>query len=309
MSIQNKISYSVVVPVYNGESTLKNINEQLITFFRSKQLSFELIYVDDRSNDDSWKLLNEIHSLFPNEVTIIRFTKNYGQHKATMCGIEESKGEFVITIDDDLEQSPLDVEKLIEYQQNTGSMLTYGIYPDDKSQSVRKVLTRFYKLISKVEGKEKGKGSSFRLISKQLTDKVKKHNNSFLFIDEIFLWYIPKAEFVKLTRNENKQKSRYSLFKLIRMTLNVIIYTTTLPLHLFIFIGFSLSSINFIVGLYFLFKKFFYHAEHGFTSIIVSILFITGIILIGMGILGVYIARIYSMLNKAPSYNIDEKKC
>ena len=226
-----------------------------------------------------------------------------------MCGIEESSGEFIVTMDDDLEHVPRDIAKLIHSYEETKSQLTYGVYSDDKTQSIRKVLTGLYKLLSKAEGKEKGKGSSFRLITRDLADKIKTHSKSFLFIDEMFLWYIPHGTYVKMDREGGKKKSRYSLFKLIRLTFHVILYTTTIPLQLFIFAGFGLAMINFLVGVYYLIKKLFFHAELGYTSIIVSILFTSGIVLIGLGILGVYIARVYNLLNNAPPYNVAEKKC
>ena len=283
--------------------------EIYLEFFKQKKLSFEIIYVDDYSLDDSWNTLLEIKKLNEGCVKIIRFAKNFGQHKATICGIEHSLGQFVITIDDDLEKLPEDIAFLIESQNKTNAQLTYGMYPDDKTQSIRKILTRFYKLLSKVEGKEKGKGSSFRLITRDLADKIKSHNSSFLFLDEIFLWYIPHGEYVPLNKVEESQKSRYSLFKLIKLTFSVMLYTTTIPLQLFIVFGFGLAITNFIIGAYYIIKKLFFDVELGFTSVIVSILFTSGIILLGMGILGIYISRIYSMLSKAPPYNIAEKKC
>lgn len=310
MSLEtSSIDYSVIVPVFNGADNLKQLNDRLINFFRSNNYSFEIIYVDDYSIDDSWDILEKLYENNSSVVKIIRFAKNFGQHKATICGIEYSKGSFVITIDDDLEKAPEDIKFLIESQSISKADLTYGMYPDDKTQTIRKILTRFYKFLSKAEGKEKGKGSSFRLLTRDLANKIIPHSNSFLFLDEIFLWYIPKGEYVRLESVGERKRSRYSLLKLIKLTFHVILYTTTIPLQLFIFFGFSLALVNFLIGMFYLFKKIFFSSELGFTSVIVSILFTTGIILLGMGILGIYISRIYNLLNNAPPYNIAEKKC
>ena len=309
--MNQKIDISVVIPVFNAEDTLVELNHQIVSFMSQKEYTYEIIYVDDRSLDNSWRILQELNSNTPGTVKIIRFTKNFGQHEATMCGMLHAAGKNIITMDDDLEHNVADIEKLIHLKKETKAKVVYGMYPNDESQRIRKILTRFYRFLSKKEGDKKAKGSSFRLIDASVVQHLKKHEFSFVWLDEMFLWYAPSPKFVdlKLNGNNNRRKSRYSLFRLIRLTFHIMLQTTTIPLQLIITFGFGLSFLNFIIGIYYLLKKIFFGSQLGFTSVIVSILFTSGIILIGIGVLGIYISRINSIVNKEPHFSIDDKKC
>ncbi|PCI96758.1 MAG: hypothetical protein COB15_09220 [Flavobacteriales bacterium] len=309
--MNQEVAISIVIPIFNAEETLVELNHQIVSFMNQKEYTYEVIYVDDRSIDNSWEILSELQKNTPKKIKIIRFTKNFGQHEATMCGMLHAIGQNIITMDDDLEHDVADIEKLLTFKKETNAKVIYGVYPNDEYQIIRKTLTRFYRFLSKNEGEDKAKGSSFRLLGTDVVQHLKKHKYSFVWLDEIFLWYAPTPEFINLKLNENKQsrKSRYSLFRLIRMTFHVGLYTSTRPLQWFITLGFSMSLLNFIIGTYYLLKKIFLGAELGFTSVIVSVLFSTGIILIGIGVLGIYISRINSIVNKKPHYSVDDKKC
>ena len=308
---QEKLDISVVIPIFNAEITLVELNHQLISFLNGKNILYEVIYVDDHSSDSSWKILQDLQVNNISIVKVIRLAKNVGQHESLMCGLNFSKGESIVTMDDDLEHSPGDIEVLLEAKKVSNSSILYGMYPSDKSQRVRRMLKRVYRFLSKSEGINKAEGSSFRLLDASIVNNIKKHEYSFIWLDEMFLWYNPNPEFVQLNRVENgaNKVSRYSLFKLIGLTFNVMLYTTTIPLRLFIYVGFSLSVINFIIGTFYIIKKLALGSQVGYTSLIVSILFTSGIILIGIGIIGIYLSRLYSLMNKEPRYTIEEKKC
>ena len=308
---QTEINISIIIPVFNAEETLVELNHQIVSFMNEKGYSYEVIYVDDRSSDHSWKILTELQKNAPNQIKIIRFTENFGQHEATICGMLHATGKNIITMDDDLEHDVTDIEKLLRVKEKTKAKVVYGMYPNDESQRVRKILTQFYRFISKAEGANKAKGSSFRLLDANILKHLKKHEYSFVWLDEMILWYASSPEFVDLKLNENSKgkKSRYNLIHLIKLAVNIILHTTTIPLQLLITLGFSLSFVNFIIGTYYLLRKIFLGAQLGFTSVIVSILFTSGVILIGIGILGIYISRINRIVNKEPHYSVDEKKC
>jgi undecaprenyl-phosphate 4-deoxy-4-formamido-L-arabinose transferase len=308
---QEKLDISVVIPIFNAENTLVELNHQLISFLNGKNILYEVIYVDDHSSDSSWEILQDLQANNISIVKVIRLAKNVGQHESLMCGLNFSKGESIVTMDDDLEHSPGDIEVLLEAKKVSNSSILYGMYPSDKSQRVRRMLKRAYRFLSKSEGINKAEGSSFRLLDASIVNNIKKHEYSFIWLDEMFLWYNPNPEFVQLNRVENgaNKVSRYSLFKLIGLTFNVMLYTTTIPLRLFIYVGFSLSVINFLIGTFYIIKKLALGSQVGYTSLIVSILFTSGIILIGIGIIGIYLSRLYSLMNKEPRYTIEEKKC
>lgn len=303
------INYSIVIPVYGSENALEKVHQSLVSFFENKY-SYEIIFVDDASTDNSWEVLKKIKQTSAH-TTIIRLSKNFGQHGATVCGFKHAKGDFIITIDDDLEVHPKEIQKLIDNQKTTNADLVYGLYKKQNQPFFRGIFSGAYKLLSKLEGPQKGKGSSFRLIKKSLTEKLVHNHKQFVFIDELCLWYTKKLAFVDVEANpEFILKQRYKMVGLFKLTSTIIMFSSTLPLKLVTYIGFSLAAINFIIGIFFLIKKFYLKIEvEGYTSLIVSILFSTGIIIFCIGIVAQYISQVLKALNNAPSYSEDEIIC
>ena len=304
------VDYSIVVPVYNAEGSLDVLNKSICHFFESKQYSYEIIYVNDSSIDRSWDILKEIKKTNAC-ITIINFSKNFGQHAATMCGFKHAKGKFVVTLDDDMEAHPNEVEKLILSQQKSNADLVYGVYRKLNQSFLRRILTNFYKLISKVEGSKKGKGSSFRLLKYSLAKKLSDNHKHFVFIDELCLWYTSNIDFVNTESNkEFIDKRRYNIASLFSLTTNLIMFSSTYPLKIVTNIGMALATINFGSGTYFLIKKIFYKISYdGYASLIVSILFSTGLIIFCIGILAQYISKLLKTTNNAPSYSESEVIC
>ena len=296
----------MVVPVYGAENSLELLNKALHGFFANRY-TYEIIYVNDCSTDNSWNVLKHIQASHEH-VTIINFSKNFGQHAATMCGFKYAKGEFVITIDDDLEAHPNEIEKMIVAQRKTEADLLYGVYPKLNQSFLRKILTSIYKFSSKVEGKKKGKGSSFRLLKHTLAKKLSDNHQHFVFIDELCLWYTSKVDFINVEPNKHFiDKKRYTLSSLFSLTANLVMFSSTFPLKLVTRIGIGLSVINFIIGSHYLLKKLFLNTPvSGYTSLIVSILFSTGLIIFCIGIIAQYLAQVLKAMNNAPCYNESE---
>jgi glycosyltransferase involved in cell wall biosynthesis len=301
--------YSVIIPVYQSENCLEKVHQSITSFFENRY-EYEIIYVDDASEDLSWEVLKKIKQSSA-KTTIIRLSKNFGQHAATVCGFKYAKGDFIVTMDDDLEVHPLEILKLIEHQDKYDSDVVYGIYKKQNQPFFRGILTGIYKFSSKLEGSEKGKGSSFRLIKNKLSSKIALNHTQFTFIDELCLWYTQKITFVNVIANPDYiLKKRYGMIGLLRITSNVVMFSSTLPLKFVTQMGMLLAFINFLIGSIFIVKKFYFKIDvEGFTSLIVSILFSTGMIIFCLGIMAQYISQSLKALNNAPSYNEDEIIC
>lgn len=300
------INYSIIVPVYGAENSLVLLNNSIKEFFENKY-TYEIIYINDCSLDDSWDVLKKIKS--ENDcVTIINFNRNFGQHAATICGFKYAKGDCIITIDDDLEAHPKEIEKLIASQEQTNADLVYGVYKKLNQTIIRKILTSIYKFLSKVEGDKKGKGSSFRLLKKSLAKKISDNHKQFVFIDELCLWYTSKIDFIETESNKNYiHKSRYSISSLFSLSGNVILFSSTFPLKFVTRMGVGLATINFIIGIHYLLKKIFLKTPvDGYTSLIVSILFSTGLIIFCIGIIAQYLSQVLKSVNNAPCYSESE---
>ena len=305
--MSSHVTYSLVIPVYNNQEGVTILVETVFTTLTAT--SFELILVDDFSSDLTWKKLKELKQRYP-EIKIIRLSKNVGQHVATLCGINESLGEFVLTMDDDLIVLPSEFSKLIETRNQASAKVVYGEFESNFGWK-RKLLTFLYKKASKIEGENKGRGSSFRLIEGQLARTMASQHSNFVFIDEFLLWYTDEVEFVQVEKNENASTvSRYSTRDLIQKTGHLIMYSSDFPLKLVTYLGFIMSGVNLLIGVFFLYRKFIDKiTEEGYASLIVSILFSTGLIIFSLGILSQYVRKILRNQNNEPLYYISDKEC
>jgi glycosyltransferase involved in cell wall biosynthesis len=303
------LQYSIVIPAYHAENSIEKLYEELNKFFIANNYSFETIIVDDASRDKTWEVLNKLKASNKN-IKIIRLAKNFGQHAATLCGIKFAKGKYVITIDDDLEVHPEEIKKLIDEEAKSGNDVVYGQYGKLNQPFIRGMFTKLYKIGSKVEGKNHGKGSSFRLIRSELAIKIAETHTNFTFIDELLLWYTSRMSFINVNSYKNYiAKGGYSLGSLFKITGNIVMFSSTKPLRFVTTIGFTLATTNFLIGTYYILKKFIFRVPvHGYTSIIVSVLFSTGLIVLSVGIVAQYISKIMKDVNQKPSYYISEKR-
>lgn len=307
----NPIEYSIVIPVFNSDNALEKLNNIICEFFTGKNYLFEVIYVDDFSSDNSWEVLKKIKHKSQANISLVRMSKNFGQHAATLCGFKYAKGNFIFTMDDDLEVHPVEITKLIEAQKSGNSDLIYGVYAKRNISFPRSILTKSFKLLSKIEGAHNGKGSSFRMLKHGLAKKLVENHKQFTFIDELCLWYTRKVVSIQVESNPDYiTKKRYSIGGLLRMSSTIIMFSSTFPLKLVTNLGLILSLVNFLIGLNFLIKKIFFGTPvEGFTSLIVSILFSTGLIIFCIGIIAQYLSKVLKSVNNAPAYNEDEIIC
>lgn len=300
-------AYSVVIPVYNSASTLMELSERVHAVM-SAHGSFELLLVDDGSSDESWNTLKLLKKTHPDTVRIVRLSKNFGQHNAITCGFTLSLGEYVITIDDDLQHPPEEIPKLIARLKETDADVVYGI-PKTKRHSAFRVAGSYFTRRSSNMVKGNTEGSSFRLIRKNVVDQVSSHHNhAMIFIDEILSWYTSLISSVDVEHHARKKgKSGYTNFGLIRLYFDIVINHSAIPLKLMTWIGFLSSVITLLLGLVFIARKFLMKVPIGFTAQIVAILFSASILMMCMGILGQYLYKLFLLQNRKPNFSIREQ--
>ncbi len=304
-SPQEHVTYSVIVPVYNGEATLEDLFTRTDKLFQKLKSSYEIIFIDDGSRDKSWEVLKKIKSGHEQTVKAIKLSKNFGQHNAIFCGLNFISGDFVITMDDDLQNPPEEIEKLIERHAGTEADLVYGYFKRKKHKFWRNIGSKMLKNSSRKLQDAPGEGSSFKLIERHLIDKILKHHQNFVYIDELFLWYTEDIEFVEVEHHARKHsRSGYTHGKLFKLFFNVTVYYTAVPLKLMTYLGLISAIVSFGFGIRFIIRKLFFDVPLGYTSIIVTILFAAGLILLSLGIIGEYLNRIYIVQNKKPPYSI-----
>ncbi len=210
----SSLTYSIIIPVYNSGQMLEEL------FMRIQKIlpgDFEIIFVDDKSADNSWAILKKLKAENSSLVKIIRLTKNYGQHNATLCGLQHATGEMIITMDDDLQHPPEEIPKLISTQQEQHADLVYGVNPSGQPL-LRRIPSSILKWFTKNILKRNNDWSAFRLMTKKLGDQLAKHEQGFFILDHSALSFTNKISFTKIESAKRKKgKSGYTLGKLLAL--------------------------------------------------------------------------------------------
>lgn len=299
--------YSVIIPVYNSENTIEELCDRVIALFEYMGLPVEVIMVNDGSSDKSWECIKRLAIKHSGKLRGLNLSRNCGQHKALLCGIKNSRGDFAVTIDDDLQYHPEDIALLIASQQKSNSDVVYGISAQKKHTLIRNAGSKMVAMIFEKYAHMPQKGSSFKLLTRHVIDQVKDYNHPYVFLDEILGWYSRHISFEQV-RHENRKSgvSGYNTLKLMKYTLQITLSYTTLPLRMITWLGLIAFFVCFSIIMYFIYMKFTYGAEIGFTALIVSIIMSTGLILFCIGIIGEYISRLFIIQTDKPIYVIKE---
>ena len=302
----DSITYSVVVPVHNSEVSLNQLCDQIIDTLA--QHTFEIIFVDDGSTDKSWHIITRLKNEHPSIIRAIRLQKNFGQHAATSCAFGFCKGSFVITIDDDLQYGPKDILLLIQKQKERHADVVYGMSSNKKHSGIRNLGSKYVQFESRIFEGNTNRPSSFRLLDKKIVQAIATHHtNSFMYLDNIISWYTSSFAFVEVAHYPRLSgKSGYNIIKLLRIHLSAIMNYSVVPLKAMTYFGFIFSIISFLFGVHFVYMKLFHEVPIGYTSIIVAVLFCSGIIMFCLGIIGQYLFRLHTSQQNKPLYSIKD---
>lgn len=299
------VEISVVIPVYNSETTLIEFWARLDRVLSNLRRTYEVIFIDDGSHDGSWTVLKSIQSSASDRMTAIQLMRNFGQHNALMCGLRQSSGMIVITLDDDLQNPPEEIPKLILEIERDSIDLVYGRSDDKQHASWRNfgsMLTQvFYR---RVFGLRNGV-SAFRAIRKELVECIVSYDLNYTYLDGLFAWHTDRiSEVAVLHHPRVSGSSGYSLRRLVVLSINLFTNFSLLPLQIATWFGISAASIGFFAGFYYTYLKVFDNIDvPGFTSLIVSMLVIGGIQLIALGVIGEYLGRVHMNANHKPQYS------
>jgi len=298
--------YAVVVPVFESREIIMELASLLKETFTEINKSYQLILIDDSKTNTTWKFIEQLHQQDKSVVTGIRLTRNYGQHNATLCGFQYANAPWIITMDDDLEIYPDQIQKLIAKQQENDADVVSGNFKRNKGGPVFNFLNETFTHSGEKIKKENSTKSSFRLIRKSITDKLINFPHHFIFIDRVLMWYTQAFDYVNVEHHPSKKVlSGYGKRGYANLLSNWMFFYTSIPLKAMTYFSFILSVFTFILGLQRIYKKIFYDVPLlGYTSIIVAILFSTSLILFALGLIGEYLSRIYAILNRQPTYEV-----
>lgn len=307
----NKIEYSIAIPVYNGENTLNELFERLNTVFKGINENYEIIFVDDCSSDGSWGEMKKLREK-DKRVKIIKLLRNFGQHNATMCGFNFCKGNYVITMDDDLQHPPEEIPKLIG-RINEGYTVVFGEYKVKQHGKFENFLSKiFQNLMHKIlKIPNNIYISSFTILKSEVIKNIITIKSFYPFLPALISRSTPVkgiANVVVIHEERKVGKSGYNIFKLFTFSLNLVINYSALPLLLVGIVGFAVSILSIGYGAIIIAQKLLdpSYGVTGWNSLMVAITFLGGTILIAIGVMGEYLRRILAEISYEKQYVIGE---
>ncbi|UOG76009.1 glycosyltransferase family 2 protein [Hymenobacter tibetensis] len=304
------VEYSVVVPVFQGQDTLRLLVDELQKFFVGAGYTYELIFVHDGGQAAAWNRIVQLRQeLGPGTVKAIRLSRNFGQHNALLCGFSYASGRFIITLDEDLQHAPADISLLIQRQAEGDFDVVYGCYSEPQHAGWRNVTSGLLRRMLRLGIPDLHPDySAFRLLKTTVARHCLGMQNSYTFLDGYLTWVTSSISSVPVTHHPRViGSSSYTVGRLVRHSVNIFITFSDVPVRLLTYTSLVLFSCTTGYSLYILLRKLIYNdLLPGFASLIIAIGFGTGLLLLGMGILGEYIHRINQKITKRPDFVVRE---
>jgi len=307
--IQKNFCVNVIVPVFNEELVIEKFIDKLFKELSNIEIPFEVIFVDDGSNDRTINIIKGSQTKH-SSIKLLSFTRNFGHQYALWAGIERATGSAVIMMDSDLQHPPSLIPKLIE-QWRSGSLVVQTIRKDTKIPFFKKISSRlfyfFLNLFSDV--KLSPSAADFRLIDRVVVAELLKFKEADVFLRGLIPWLGFRTTYLDFNSESRVAgKSKYSLFKMVKLALTGITSLSTLPLKFATMAGFIISLLSFYVGIDAIYARLTTdQAVPGWTSVMVGVFFIGGLSMIFMGILGEYLGKIFREVKRRPKYIVREE--
>lgn len=303
----SKKKISIVIPVYNEEANIAALLRE-ITKIKDERYEYEIIFVDDGSTD---KTLNKIEAVAQKEPQIkyISFSRNFGHQIALKAGIDYAKGDCVITMDGDLQHPPRYIPPMIKKWEE-GYDVVYSIRSDKEAHTsfFKKITSNaFYRLLNSISDiKVPPGGADFRLLDRKITTLIKEINEPSFFLRGIIPWFgFNQTSIIYKVDKRYAGEPKYSFKKMLLFALDGVTSSSIKPLRIATFIGFFFAFISGLYGIYaIVVRLFFSQAISGWASLLTSVLFMGGVQLIILGIIGEYLGKLFIESKKRPLYII-----
>ncbi|MCF6224732.1 MAG: glycosyltransferase family 2 protein [Xanthomonadales bacterium] len=296
---------SIVTTLYNSSLHMMEFYTRISTVVRPITNNYEIIFVNDGSPDNSNEIARDIVDADP-KVKLIDLSRNFGHHKAVMAGLNHACGDLVFLIDCDLEEAPELLGLFYsEMKKATDLDVIYGVQKERKGGVIEKYGGKiFYKLFNKVSEFKVNEGAlTVRLMSKRFVSSINKLKEKELYMAGLFEYVGFKTKKITVTKDSSYRTS-YTLSKRIHLMISALVSFSSFPLVLSFYMGFLLAVTSVFFGIYLIVQKILYHSYivSGWTSVMVSIWFLGGVLLMSTGIIGVYLSKIFNEVKNRPTY-------
>lgn len=303
-----KTFYSVVIPVYRSEKMIQKTVLGVHKFLTGYGKRFEIILVNDGSPDASWSIIKGMARKYP-EIIAIDLLKNYGQHYANLCGFREAKGDFIITMDDDLQNPPEEIAKLIEISKKDYD-LVIGKFQSKQHSIIRRIGSHIIGWLNRrVFNVNDGLIlSNFRIIRRDVINRVCEDSSFSPYIPGLVLKHSVKRKNVLVTHLPRASgKSNYTFRKILHLVANILFNHSTIPLRYSAAFGFLSAGSGFFLSVYFLVSALIKGSNSpGWASIVTLISFFSGVLILLLSVIGEYIIRVLREIDTNKGYRIRE---
>jgi len=300
------IELSVVIPVYNSAGCLRELHARLTASLREVTPDYEIVLVDDRSTDSGWDVLRELAAEDP-RLRVVRLSRNFGQHAAITAGLTRSTGRWTVVMDCDLQEPPEEIPRLYAKAQE-GHEIVRAVREGRRHSAFRRISATLYRrMLSEREGEIEF--STLSIISRKVVDTfltLRDRDREYQLVLDWLGFSQASISFAHADR-AGGTPSTYGLRELIGVALDGMFFRTTVLLRWIVFAGFCIAGAGAVLAVYAVFSRFVQDTPPGYTSIVVLLLLLSGFIIIALGIVGLYIGRIFDQVKGRPLFVVDEQ--
>ena len=300
---------SIVIPTYKCSQSLKELSDRLVITLDKFSADFEIIFINDASPENDWQVITQLGHKDA-RIKGINLSRNFGQHYAITAGLANAKGEWVVVMDGDLQDQPEEILNLID-KTKEGFDIVYARRATRKDNFLKKITSKlFYSIFGYLtDSKQDASIANFGIYHKKVIDAILSMKDHVRYFPTMVQWVGFNSSKIDVKHNSRAEgESAYSWSSLINLALNNIVAFSDKPLRIAIRIGFFISVISFGIGIYNLYKFFIGEIIIlGYASLIISIWFLSGLIIMILGVIGVYLGKTFDRVKDRPTFIISEK--
>lgn len=299
---------SVIIPSYNEEKIIKKTAETITSILRDNNIEYEIIFVNDGSSDGTWTVIEQLSYDNP-DIKGVCFSRNFGKESAIFAGLAECVGDACVVIDCDLQHPPEKIPEMYKLWKD-GYEIVEGVksYRGEEKITHSLAANRFYKIMSKETGTDMSDSSDYKLLDRKVINTLLNMPEKNTFFRALSSWVGFKKTSVRydVAKREGGE-SKWSRMSLIKYALSNITSFTTRPMYIILYCGIAVLIMGIVLSIIALVQKFTGNSIGGFTTVIILLCFTSSVIMLSIGVIGYYIAKIYEEVKGRPRYIISSK--
>lgn len=298
---------SVVIPVYNCAGCLPALHERLTATLAALTSDYEIVLVDDRSRDGAWEVLGEL-ARADRHLRVVRLSRNFGQHAAITAGLTRSRGDWTVVMDCDLQEPPEEIARLYAKAREGYEIVRATREGRQHSAFRRMSATLYRRMLSEREGGEI-EFSTLSIISRKVVDaflQLRDRDREYQLVLD-WLGFSQATISFEHAEREGDSPSAYGLRELVRVALDGMFFRTTVLLRWIVLLGLVVAALGGLLGLYAIYSRYVEDTPPGYTSIVVLLVLLSGFIIISLGVVGMYVGRIFDQVKGRPLFVVDEQ--